>query len=331
MTRTAISSRVTRRKMLALLVSSAVLGTVGPQVAWGEQWPTSPVRIIIPYAAGGIADDIARLIQPVMAKSLGESVLVVNKPGASGSLATGYVARSKPDGYNILFSLTAAQTLNQYLYKDVRYDGLKDFTPICLLATNPLALVVNSEVPVHSVKELIAYAKAHPGQLNYSGAGGLTSYAGVIFEKMAGVKMVSVRYKGGAPALLATISGQAQLSFANYSDVLPWLRGDKVRVLALTSAKRFSGTPDVPTIAESGLPGYAVEGWSGLAAPVGTPKAIVDKLLEAAHAALKDPKVVAGMAHIAAVPVIDSPSEFSSVIKADMKKWQAAVASNQGG
>lgn len=289
-------------------------------VAQAQIWPNKPIEIIIPYAPGGIADTVARIIQPFMRESLNTPIIIVNKPGASGSLATEYVARSKPDGYTLLLGLAAPQTLNQYVYK-VTYDGLKDFTPITLINTNPMALVVNPSLPVKSVQELITYAKANPGKLNFSGAGGLTQYSGEIFKNMVGIDMVHVPYKGGAPAVTAAVAGEVQLTFANYSDALPWMKSGRLRALGLTSAKRFPHTPEVPTIAEAGIPDFAVEGWSGLLAPAGTPPEIVNKIAGAVRAGLKTSAVTKLMADIGAVPGGNSPEEFKKLIQIDLQKW----------
>jgi tripartite-type tricarboxylate transporter receptor subunit TctC len=289
-----------------------------------QTWPQKPIQIIVPFAPGGIADIVARLIQPIMHDKLGESVLVVNKPGVSGSLATDYVARSKPDGYTLLLGLAAPQTLNQFIY-NVDYDGLKDFVPITLINTNPMVLMVNPALPVNTVKELIDYAKANPGKLNFSGAGGLTTYSGEIFKHMAGIDMMHVRYRGGAPAVTAAVAGEVQVTFANYSDALPWIENKRLRPIALTSAQRFPLTPGIPTIAESGLPGFEVDGWSGLLAPAGTPLEIVNRIADTVQAALKSPSVKKSMASIGAVPGGNSPEEFRLFVVSEMKKWSQFV------
>lgn len=302
----------------------AVLPLLLAQSANGQTWPAKPIEIVIPYAPGGIADNLARLIQPVLQNELGTPVIVLNKPGASGSLATEYVARSAPDGYTLLLGLAAPQTLNQFIYK-VKYDGLKDFAPITLINTNPMALMVHPSLPVKTVPELIAYAKKNPGKLNFSGAGGLTQYSGEIFKHMAGIDMVHVPYRGGSPAVTAAVAGEVQLTFANYSDALPWIKSKRLRPIALTSAKRFPQTPDVPTIAESGLPGFEVEGWSALLAPAGTPPQIVNRIADATRAALKVPSVRNKMEEMGAVPGGNSPEEFRAFVQEEMAKWKKFV------
>lgn len=309
---------------LAAASSLAVSALSIIPVAQAQAWPQKPIQIIVPFAPGGIADNVARLIQPVMQDQLGGSVVVVNKPGASGGVATDYVARSTPDGYTLLLGLAAPQTLNQFIY-DVNYDGLKDFAPITLINTNPMALMVNPSLPVHTVAELIDYAKANPGKLNFAGAGGLTTYSGEIFKHMAGIDMMHVRYRGGAPAVTATVAGEVQVTFANYSDALPWIENQRLRPLGLTSAERFPQTPDVPTIAESGLPGFQVDGWSGLLAPAGTPPEVVNRIAQAVQLALKTPEVVKTMESIGAIPGGNSPEEFRLFVASEMEKWQQFV------
>lgn len=308
---------VLRAAVLLLAASSAAV--VAPAHAQAN-WPTKPIEIVVPYAPGGVADTVARIIQPVLQESLKQPVVIVNKTGAAGSLGTEYVARAQPDGYTLLLGLAAPQTLNHHIYK-TRYDGVKDFTHITLINSNPMVLLANPSLPANNVKELIALAKAQPGKLNFSGAGGLTSYSGEIFKQMAGVDMMHIQYKGGAPAVTAVVAGEVQLTFANYSDALQWIGTGRVKALGLTSAKRYPQTPDVPTIAESGLPGYNVEGWSGLHAPAGTPPEIVNRIQQVLHEAFKRPDVKKKFEQNGAVPGGSSPEEFTKFVAAESKKW----------
>lgn len=311
-----------RRDILALGAAASALpfGSARAQA----NWPEKPVRIINPYAPGGIADLAARIIQPGLQQGLGQPIVIESKPGASGSLGTEYVARAAPDGYTLLLALAAPQTLNQFIYK-VNYDGLKDFAPIALVNTNPLVLMANPSLPVRTVKELIAYAKANPGKLNFAGAGGFTQFAGEIFKHMAGVDMVHVPYRGGAPAVAAAAAGDVQLTFANYSDALTWMRSGRLRAIALTSAKRFPQSPDLPTIAESGLPGYEVTGWSGLLAPAGTPPEIVDRIAKVLQKDFRDPAMQKRWESIGAEPGNADPEAFRAMIQAEMQKWAEFV------
>jgi tripartite-type tricarboxylate transporter receptor subunit TctC len=311
-----------RRRLLAL----GAAGAITPMSASLAQanWPDKPIRIINPYAPGGIADLAARIIQPGLQMGLGQPIVIESKPGASGSLGTEFVARSAPDGYTLLLALAAPQTLNQFIFK-VNYDGLKDFAPIALVNTNPLVLMVNPALPVRTVRELIAYAKANPGKLNFAGAGGFTQFAGEIFKHTAGVDMVHVPYRGGAPAVAAAAAGDVQLTFANFSDALTWMRSGRLRPIALTSAKRFPQAPDVPTIAESGLPGYEVNGWSGLLAPAGTPPAIIDRIARVLQKDFAEPAMRKRWEDIGAEPGHADPAAFAAMIRADMQKWSEFV------
>jgi len=289
-----------------------------------KDWPTKPIRIIIPYAPGGIADTVARIIAPMFQDALNQTVIVESKTGASGTVGTAFVAKSPPDGYTLLLGLAAPQTLSQHLGK-IDYDGVKDFAPITLINTNPLVLLVNPGLPINSVADLIKYAKANPGKLNFSGAGGLTQFAGEIFKARAGINMVHVPYRGGAPAVTAAVAGETQLTFANYSDAIPWIESGKLRPLAVTSASRFVLAPKIPAISET-LPGYAVDGWSGLFAPVGTPPEIVNRLAAIVRDGFKDPALRKRMESIGAIPGGDTPEEFRAFVRAESVKWGNFVA-----
>ena len=310
-------------RRFAAMATCALLFACMP-AAQAADWPTKPIRIIVPFAPGGIADILARMLSPILQDALGQSVIVENKPGASGSLATEYVARSEPDGYTLLLGLAAPQTLNQHIYK-LPYDGIKDFAPITLINTNPLVLMVNPALPVHTVQDLIALAKQKPGQLFFSDAGGLTQFSGEIFKHMTGANITHVRYRGGAPAVTAAAAGEVQLTFANYSDALTWMKSGKLRAIALTSTQRFPQSPEIPTIAESGVPGFDVQGWSALLAPAGTPPAVVDKIYKILASAFKDPAIREKMVSIGAEPGGNSPAEFKAFMERESEKWRSFV------
>jgi tripartite-type tricarboxylate transporter receptor subunit TctC len=284
-----------------------------------KDWPTKQIRIIIPYAPGGIADTVARIIAPMFQDALNQTVIIESKTGASGTVGTAFVAKSPPDGYTLLLGLAAPQTLSQHLGK-IEYDGVKDFAPITLINTNPLVLLVNPSLPINSVADLIKYAKANPGKLNFSGAGGLTQFAGEIFKARAGINMIHVPYRGGAPAVTAAVAGETQLTFANYSDAIPWIESGKLRPLGVTSAARFALAPKIPAISET-VPGFAVEGWSGLFAPAGTPPEIVNRLASIVRDGLKDPALRTRMESIGATPGGDTPEEFRAFVRAESVKW----------
>lgn len=283
-------------------------------------WPARPVRIVVPYPPGGITDTVTRLTAPKIQEAIGQPVLVENKVGNGGALASEFVAKSVPDGYTLLMGSAAPQTLNQFIQK-LGYDGLKDFAPVTLINTNPLVLMVHPALPAQNVKDLIALAKAQPGKLNFGGAGGLTQFSGEIFKYMSGVDIVYVPYKGGAPATAAAVAGDVQITFANYSDALPQIRGGKLRALGITSAKRFPQSPEVPTIAEAGIAGYAVDSWNGLFAPAGTPAEIVNRIAMAVQQGFRDPALKKRMEDIGATPIGDTPEQFRVFVQSELQKW----------
>jgi len=306
--------------MRAVLLLLALL----PGLALAQAWPAKPVRMVVPFAPGGVTDSTARLVAAKMQDALGQPVVIDNRTGAGGIIATDHVAKSAPDGYTILMASAAPQTLLQFLQK-TGYDGLKDFAPITLVNTFPIVLMVHPSVPANNVRELIALAKSQPGKLNFAGAGGLTQFAGEIFKHMAGVDMTYIPYKGGAPAAAAAAAGDAQVTFANYSDALVHMKSGRLRPLGMTSAKRFPQSPEVPTIAEAGIPGYQVDSWNGLLAPAGTPPEVVNRLAAAAHQGLKDPATRKRLEEIGTEPVGDSPAEFRTFIQAEVAKWGGFV------
>jgi tripartite-type tricarboxylate transporter receptor subunit TctC len=293
-------------------------------MATAQPWPAKPVRIVVPFAPGGVTDSSARLIAPKIQEAIGQPVVVENRTGAGGIVAADYVAKSPPDGYTLLMGSTAAQTLLQFVQK-TSYDGLRDFAPITLVNTFPIVLMVHPSVPAQSVRELIALAKAQPGKLNFAGAGGLTQFAGEIFKYMAGVDMVYIPYKGGAPAAAAAAAGDAQVTFANYSDALAYMKAGRLRPLGMTSAKRFPQSPEVPTIAEAGVPGYEVESWNGLFAPAGTPPEIVARVAAAGQQATRDPALRKRMEDMGTVPVGDTPAQFRAFVESELQKWGSFV------
>lgn len=306
-------------KIRRTILASVPLLLASPKVFSQKDWPNKPIKIIVPFAPGGIADTLARLLQPYYQAALGQPIIIENKTGASGTLATSFVAKSAPDGYTFLLCLAAPQTLSQHLSK-LDYDGVKDFAPVSLINTNPLVVLVNPSLPINNIAELIAYAKANPGKLNFSGAGGLTQFAGEILKAQTGINMTHIPYKGGAPAVTAAAAGETQLTFANYSDAISWMNSGKLRAIAITSAKRFPLSPNIPTISET-IPGFSVDGWSGIVAPAATPKEIVNKFSQVTQQTLKNPEVRKRMETIGATPVGDTPEEFQKFIQAESAKW----------
>ena len=292
--------------------------------ALAQAWPSKPVRMVVPFAPGGVTDSTARIVAAKIQDAIGQPVVVDNRAGAGGVIATEHVAKSPPDGYTILMASAAPQTLLQFLQK-TGYDGLKDFAPITLVNTFPIVLMVHPSVPANNVRELIALAKAQPGKLNFAGAGGLTQFAGEIFKYMAGIDMVYIPYKGGAPAAAAAAAGDAQVTFANYSDALVHMKSGRLRPLGMTSARRFPQSPEVPTIGEAGVPGYQVDSWNGLLAPAGTPPEAVNRVAAAVEQAFKDPATRKRLEEMGTEPVGDTPAQFQSFLQAEVAKWGGFV------
>jgi tripartite-type tricarboxylate transporter receptor subunit TctC len=317
-----------RMRFLAwLLVGIAALGAHPTRA---EDYPTHPVRIIIGFGAGAAADTPARLLGQKFSDALGQQFLIENKPGAGSNVAAEYVARSPNDGYTI-FMATAAQTNYAGMTIKPTYDVVKDFAPIVRVASVPNILVATPSLGVSNLKELIALAKEKPGQIFFasSGVGTTTHVAGELINIMAGIKLVHVPYPGSAQALTDVMTGRIQLWFAPASAVVQQIRDGKLKAIAVTTAQRASIAPDVPTMAETGLPGYDLGLWFGLLAPAGTPKPIIDKLAHVANEALKSNDVIEPLRKIGIEPVGGSPEDFARYIDAEVKKaTDVAVAAN---
>jgi tripartite-type tricarboxylate transporter receptor subunit TctC len=288
-------------------------------------WPERPVTLVVPYTPGGVTDALARVVATALAGRLKQPVVVDNRAGGGANIGAALVAKANPDGYTLLMGSAATHAINASLYKKLSYDPIKDFAPISLVAEVPNVLVVNPSVPAHNVKELIAYAKAHPGQLNFgsSGAGGTIHLSGELFKSMAGVQMTHVPYKGSAPAVNDLLGGQTQVMFD--SSVVPYVKAGRLRALGVTSARRSSALPDVPTIAEAGLPGYEATAWFGILAPAGTPKPVIAKLNAEISAVLRDPAVTKWMAGQGFEAAGGTPADFAAHIRKETAKWARVV------
>jgi tripartite-type tricarboxylate transporter receptor subunit TctC len=316
-----------RRAILSLAWGAAAALAVAP--AWGSEaaYPEKPVRLVVPFPPGGGADTLARLIMPKVAQTLGRPIVIDNKPGAGGNVGAEYVARAAPDGYTLLYGTNGTHAINASLYPNLRFDPIRDFVPVSRMTEIAAMLIVNPQLPVTSVTELIRYAKANPGKLNFASAGnGTTSHlSGELFRTMAGIDIVHVPYRGGALAVTDLIGGQVQMMIDVMPNVYPLAREGRVRGLAISTAQRFEGAPELPTIAESGLPGFEASAWDGVLAPAGTPAAIVRKLNAAIRAALQDPELVAALRARGARPVPGSPEEFARHIEDSSRKWAQVV------
>ncbi|CAG2155863.1 Bug family tripartite tricarboxylate transporter substrate binding protein [Cupriavidus numazuensis] len=304
------------------------LATVAAMPAAGhaQEYPQHPVRMVLPYPAGGPTDLLARVVAVKMGETLGQSVVVDNKPGASGMIGAENVARAAPDGYTILAN-ASLHVINPHIQPKMRFDAFKDFVPITQLADVPLVLVVGNDSPVRTVQDLIAYAKSKGGALNFGSAGNASAQhlAGESFKFAAHVPMQHVPYKGSAPALTDLMGGQIQLMFDSMPSAMPFIKSGKLRAVAVTTARRATALPDVPTVAESGLPGFNISTWYGLWAPRGTPAPIVEKLATHVAAALKRPDVRQQYADMGAEPVGSPPREFAQYTAAEGRKWAEIV------
>jgi tripartite-type tricarboxylate transporter receptor subunit TctC len=299
---------------------------VSVPAAHSQAYPIKPIQLIVPLGPGGINDIISRLIAQKLTESWGQSVIVVNKPGAGGIIGSEAVAKAPPDGYTILM-VYSSHMVNPSLYAKLPYDTIRDFAPITLVNSVNLVLTVGAAVPATSVSELIGLAKARPGQLNYGtiGIGSLGHLAGLRFVEAAHVDIVQVPYKSAPEVTTALLRGDATLYFDSPITALPFIRSGKVRALAVTSAARSSVLPDVPTLAEAGLPGFEVVGWNGLLAPAGTPKVIIEKLNAEIVRILRSAEVTALLREQGVDVVGDTPEEFANVIRTDIEKWREIV------
>ena len=313
------------RPLIAALALFAA--AVSPRAIAQQDYPSKPIRIVAPFAAGGATDIMARIIAQKLSESLGQPVIIDNRPGAGGGIGTAAVAKSPADGYTIVFGNLAPNAINPSIYTNLQYDAGKDFAPISVVATVPLILVTPSSSPARSVQELIALVKSAPGKLNFGspGMGSVAHVVGEMFNIMAGTRVTHVPYEGGAPAVQATLTGEVAMMFATVISANPHIKSGKLRALGITSATRSPVAPDIPTIAESGLPGFEVDVWFGLLAPAATPRAIVERLAHEVRRALDAPDLRAKFADLSAVPSPTTPEQFAAMIRADIAKWAKIV------
>ncbi len=288
----------------------------------GQAWPAKPVRVVIPWPPGGSNDVVGRIVMQKVGESLGQQFIVDNRPGASGAIGADPVAKAPPDGYTIMVHSTT-HLGNAHLYKKLPYDTLKDFAPVGTLAAQPGALATHPSLPAKSVKEFIALARVQPGQINYSSSGNGSSphLSMALLTSMTGINLVHIPYKGGAPQVTALMGGEAQASLATISTVITHVKSGRLRALGVSSAKRSGMMPDVPTIAEAGVPGYEMSPWIGVYVPANTPKAIIDKLNAESNKALKHPDVANSLTNQVLDPQPSTPEEFAQRIKVDYEKY----------
>jgi tripartite-type tricarboxylate transporter receptor subunit TctC len=317
-----------RRAFFALLGGAITWPVIRPRKVRAQTgYPDRPITLIVPYAPGGGNDVLARAVAEPMGKSLGQSLVIENRGGGGGSIGTRQVAKAAPDGYTLGLGGTGTLAIDPTLYPNVGYDPRKDFAPVGLIATSPLIILVNETVPARNVQELIALAKAQPGKLNYASAGiGSGIHLGtVLFAETAGIALTHIPYKGSGPALTDLLGGHVQIYFSSLPPAIGLVKDGKLRALGVTGLKRSASFPDVPTVAEQGLPGFEAVLHYGIVAPAGTPRPIIDKLSASLRAALSDRKVHDHIATEGAEPLPTSPDEYAADIDREETKWSALV------
>jgi tripartite-type tricarboxylate transporter receptor subunit TctC len=315
-----------RRRLLQALAALPVAGSL-PATAWAQgDFPNRPVTMVIPFAPGGGTDIVGRIIQQPLSERLGKPVLVVNKPGAAGTIATNFVAKSAADGYTLFLSWDS-HAINPIVYKNLPYDTFKDFAPVTLLARVPQVMGAWGGLPVKTVQEFVALAKSQPGKLNYAsvGPGNSNHLMSEYFAQLAGIKLVHVAYKGGGPSIVAMLSGEVAYSFLSYASLRGHIKSGQIKALAVTAGKRIADIPDVPTMAEAGFPGFEAYAWMGVFAPTGTPQAVVERLNREIRAVLADPQIVGKLAEMGVEPAGGTPGELDAYVRREHDKWAKLV------
>jgi tripartite-type tricarboxylate transporter receptor subunit TctC len=310
-----------------IIATAAVLALAAPLVAQAQPYPNRPVKVIVPTPAGGPVDVMARLVANQISPIVGQSVFIDNRGGAANTLGSAEAARATPDGYTLLYSAASGLVIAPMLQKNAGYDPLKSYDPIAIVAATSNILVVHPSVPAKSVQELVAYAKANPGKINFSsgGIGTLPHLIGEYFKSRAGIDVVHVPYRGGGPSIQDVVAGNIQYTFEGISVLLPLIQEGRLRALAVTSPKRSKLLPELPTMIESGFADFQSTSWTGLLAPHGTPPDIIAKLNGAVNAALTTPEMKAALDKLAGDALGGSPQELTKVIEADLAKWGPIV------
>jgi tripartite-type tricarboxylate transporter receptor subunit TctC len=315
-------------RLITVIPLAALLAmglSVNPSRA--QDYPDRPVHVIVPTPPGGPVDVIARITANYLQNTLGKGFVVENRAGAGNTIGSKDAAEATPDGYTLLYSSSSGLVIAPLLHPDAGYDPLTSYDPVALVGASSLILVVNPTVPAHTVQELVAYAKANPGKVNFSsgGIGVQPHLVGELFKAQAGIDIVHVPYKGGAPSINDLVAGNVQMTFEGTSVLLPLIQAGRLRALAVTTPKRIPQLPDVPTMVESGFPNFAVTSWTGLLAPAHTPQAIVAKLNATINDGLKSPELIKALANLSNDPLGGTPADFTAQIKDDLGKWSPIV------
>lgn len=303
-------------KVAAALVFCTAAGS-----ALAQAYPSKPIRLVVGFPPGGGTDVVARIVGAKLQDALGQPVIIENKAGGSGIIATEFVARSAPDGYTLIVGGSNAMAVNPVLYAKLSYDPLKDFIPITNLTQSPIVVAVHPSVPANSVRELIAYVKANPGKINFSSANVQTQLVGEMFSQKTGARIIYVPYKGGGPAISAAVTGEVSMTIMDSGSLATQVKGGRLRALAVTTTTRASAMPDLPTMEESGVPGFDIGTWFGLFAPAGTPSAIVSKLNAAVVGVLNQPDTRERLAAVGVEPAGGTPEEFAARIRSDIARY----------
>jgi tripartite-type tricarboxylate transporter receptor subunit TctC len=312
-----------RRIVLSLVL--ACFAGIGPAAA--QTYPTKPVRLIVPFAPAGSTDVTARIVAQKLSDAWKQQVIVDNRAGAGGNIGADAVAKAAPDGYTLLLATTGVMAINHRLYRTLPFDALRDFAPVTQIGALPLILIVHPSIPARSVKELVAIAKAKPGQLSYasSGVGSATHMTTELFRMMAGVDIVHIPYKGSGQAMADLIGGQVAIAFDQITSSLPQVEAGKLRALAVTSARRFPSVPNLPSVAEAGIAGYESVSWNGIAAPAGTPREIVGRIQAEVARTVQLPDIKERFFKDGIEPVASTPEQFAAHIRAERAKWEKVV------
>jgi tripartite-type tricarboxylate transporter receptor subunit TctC len=315
------------RRRLALGGIALAAAVAAPLAAQAQAYPTKPITIVVPFSAGGTTDILARVVGEALKNELGQPVVIDNRAGAGGNIGAALAAKANADGYTLFMGTVGTHAINQSLYKKLPYDPIKDFAPLTRVAMVPNLLVAHPSKPYNSVKELIAYARANPGKVNFgsSGSGSSIHLSGELFNTLAKVDMVHVPYKGSAPAVTDLLGGQIDIMFDNMPSAIQHVRAGKLKPLAVTTAKRSPQLPDVPTVAEAGVPGYEATSWFGMFAPAATPAPVVAKLNAALVKVLADANVKKKIAEQGGEPHGEKPEQFAEFIRKETAKWSQVV------